>query len=244
MARQKKQEEAPPAAEWMNTYADMVTLLLCFFVLLFAMSKADEGRIKAFMAGFEGGAGVLDGGQMLEFEKNLGQMLEGNVEGVSEEELGDLQGALQAKVEAEGLSGQINVLRDERGIVIRVMDKIFFDPGEAIIKSESYPILRLVASILNAEEFKKRSILVEGHTDDDPVKNPYKYPTNWELSSARAVNVARFLIESTNVNPVRISPAGYSYYHPIAPNDSPENKAKNRRADIVILGETHESETP
>jgi len=244
VAREKKQQEETDTAGWMNTYADLVTLLLCFFVLLFAMSKADEGRIKAFMAGFEGGAGILDGGKMLEFEKNIGQMLESAVDGLSDEELGVLQNILQEMVESEQLTGQISVTRNERGIIISLMDKILFDPGLAEIKLEANTIIEQVGIILNMDEFKDRSVAVEGHSDNDPVRYVNMYPTNWELSTARATNVLRFLVEKSDVNPVRISAAGYSFYHPIAPNDTPENKAKNRRADIVILGDSYENTGP
>lgn len=246
MAREKKQvADDVDTGAWMNTYADLVTLLLCFFVLLFAMSKVDEGRIQAFLASFEGGAGVLEGGVMLEFEKNVGQMMESGTERMTESELAALQEQLQEMVEQEeSISGQISVTRKGNSIVISFMDKILFEPGEAAIKLESYPLIEQVGLILNAEQFLARDILVEGHTDSDPVKYKNKYPTNWELSTARATNVLRRLVENSGIDPVRISAAGYSHYHPVAPNDTPENKAKNRRADIVILGDSNNKTEP
>lgn len=244
MAREKKEQEETSGGDWMNTYADMVTLLLCFFVLLFAMSKTDAGRMSAFVAGFEGGAGVLDGGQMLEFEKNIGQLMETTAEGLTESEFSALENVLQDIVDNEQITGEISVKRNEKGIVISLMDKILFDPGLAEIKPESYPLIDQVASILNMEEFKERLVAVEGHGDNDPVRYVNLYPTNWELSTARATNVLRYLVEKCDLDPMRISAAGYSYYHPIAPNDTPENKAKNRRADIVILGGSYNNSEP
>lgn len=234
MAKERRrEEESGGGGDWLNTYADMVTLLLSFFVLLFALSQTDEGRIKAFFAGFNGGAGVLDGGTMLEFKKNIGEMLENAGDG-GNEELEYIQSALQESVETDIMS-ELSVVRDERGLVISFMNNVLFDPGEAQIKEEVLPVIAEVGNMLNAEPFSEYSVAIEGHTDTDPVKYVNRYPTNWELSTARATAVARYLVENSVVEPRRLSASGYSYYHPIAPNDTPENKARNRRVDIVIL---------
>ena len=124
------------------------------------------------------------------------------------------------------------------------MDNVFFDSGKADLKPESKEILKSIAEILNREEFKDKLIKVEGHTDTDPILYSKKYPTNWELSAIRATNVLRYLVEEENIEGNRISSSGYSYYRPIAPNDTRENKAKNRRVDIVILRSSFEEIEP
>ncbi|HHV37949.1 MAG TPA: OmpA family protein, partial [Tepidimicrobium sp.] len=112
------------------------------------------------------------------------------------------------------------------------------------LKPDSMEILDSISEILNMDEFKERLIKVEGHTDTDPILYTSEFPTNWELSSTRSSNVLRYLVEKRGIEGNRISLSGYSYYRPIAPNDTPENKAKNRRVDIVILGSSYEDIEP
>lgn len=232
MARRKKEKKDCPAGAplWMTTYSDMVTLLLAFFVLLFSFSEIDAEKFRSIMSSFQGGTGVLQGGKNLDFEPNpIDQELEVDTE------LQELQENLEEYVDTLGLGLSIKIVSEERGITIRFMDNIFFDSGSAIVKEQSFEILDAVSEILNREEFEQKQIKVEGHTDTDPILRSAKFPTNWELSSARATNVLRYLVESSDINGQRISSSGYSYYRNIAPNDTPENKAKNRRVDVVIL---------
>ncbi len=231
MARRKKKKSGGGGAPlWMTTYSDMVTLLLAFFVLLFSFSEIDAEKFRSIMSSFQGGTGVLEGGKNLDFEPNPA-----NQELEIDTELAGLQENLEEYVDTLGLGERIEIVPEERGIIIRFMDNIFFDSGSAIVKEQSFEILDAVSEILNREEFEQKQIKVEGHTDTDPILRSAKFPTNWELSSARATNVLRYLVESSDINGQRISSSGYSYYRNIAPNDTPENKAKNRRVDVVIL---------
>jgi len=232
MARRKRQEESSGGSpEWLTTYSDLVTLLLCFFVLLFSFSSVDAEKFQSIMKSFQGGSGVLSGGTTLDILPPIPVQDDLDVDS----ELQDLKEYLEEYADTLGLGDRIIILPEERGIVIRFMDNVFFDSGSADIKKESFDILKSVAEILNREEFLNRQIKVEGHTDSDPIYRSPKFPTNWELSSSRAVNVLRYLVEIEEINGKRISNSGYSYYREIAPNDTPENKAKNRRVDIVIL---------
>ena len=124
------------------------------------------------------------------------------------------------------------------------MEIFFFDSGSADIKPESFDILKAVAELLNRDEFAKRQIKVEGHTDADPILRSAKFPSNWELSSARATNVLRYLVEIESMDGKRISSSAYSYYRPIRPNDTAENKTKNRRVDLIILKDVYEELEP
>lgn len=231
MARRRRQEESSGGApEWLTTYSDMMTLLLCFFVLLFSFSSVDAEKFQSIMRSFQGGSGVLSGGTTLDIplipvEDDLDV----------ESELEDLKGFLEEYADTLGLGDRIIIQPEERGVVIRFMDNVFFDSGSADIKKESFEILKAVAEILNREEFSNRQIKIEGHTDSDPIYRSPRFPTNWELSSARATNVLRYLVEVETIDGKRVSSSGYSYYREIAPNDTPDNKAKNRRVDIVIL---------
>lgn len=232
MARRKKNKDksSPGSPLWLTTYSDMVTLLLAFFVLLFSFSEIDAEKFRSIMNSFQGGTGVLQGGKNLDLDQNpIDKELE------VDEELTGLKEDLEEYIETLGLGENIGIVPEERGIVIRFMDNVIFDSGSAVVKEESFKILDSVSEILNREEFEQRQIKVEGHTDSDPIYRSARFPTNWELSSARATNVLRYLVESSNISGERISSSGYSYYRNIAPNDTPDNKAKNRRVDVVIL---------
>ncbi|MBU5437700.1 OmpA family protein [Tissierella sp. MSJ-40] len=228
--RRRRVEESGGSPSWLTTYSDMVTLLLAFFVLLFSFSEIDAEKFRSIMNSFQGGTGVFDGSASLDFPKNVtgdDQYLE--------DELEKLKEYLEDYAETLGLGEEITLKVEERGLIVRFMDNVLFDSGKAALKPESIEILHSVAEILNREEFVDRHIKVEGHTDTDPIIRISKYPTNWELSSARATNVLRHLVEIEKIDGNRISSSGYSFYRPIAPNDTPNNKARNRRVDIVIL---------
>ena len=237
--RKRRKDEKSNVGNWLTTYSDMVTLLLCFFVLLFSFSEIDAQKFRSIMSSFQGGAGVLEGGTTLELEKDLEIS-----ESLLEEDLENLKGILEEYADSVGLGEEIILSVEERGLVVRFMDSVLFDSGKADLKPESKKILKNVADILNRDEFKDKLIKVEGHTDTDPIIYSKKYPTNWELSAIRATNVLRYLVEEGNIEGNRISSSGYSYYRPIAPNDTPENKAKNRRVDIVILQSSFEEIEP
>lgn len=240
MARKKRQKESSGGSpEWLTTYSDLVTLLLCFFVLLFSFSEIDASKFRNIMNSFQGGAGVLSGGTSLEPPINP---IEDDLD--VESELQDLLGYLDEYAETLGLGDKIIIQVEERGIVVRFMDNVFFDSGSADIKPESFDILKSVAELLNREEFAQRKIKVEGHTDSDPILRSAKFPTNWELSSARATNVLRYFVEIEAMDGSRVSSSGYSYHREIVPNDTIENKAKNRRVDIVILKDIYEELEP
>lgn len=235
MRRRRKTDE-DTGENWLSTYSDMVTLLLCFFVLLYTFSTLDVQRFKSVIASFQGGSGILNGADTLMPE-------EINFEKI-EDDLVSLKEILENYAMVSELEGEITISIEERGLIIRFMDRVLFDPGKADIKPESYDILNSIAEILNSEEFKDRLIKVEGHADTTPVDPADGFPTNWELSAIRATNVLRYLVEEKNIDGSRISCSGYSFYRPIAPNDTRENKAKNRRVDIVILNSIQEKTEP
>lgn len=240
MARKRREEESSGGSpEWMTTYSDLVTLLLCFFVLLFSFSSVDAEKFKAIMASFQGGAGVLSGGTSMDFPINP---IEEDLD--IEMDLRILMEYLQEYAETLNLEDEIVIQVEERGLVVRFADNLFFDSGSADIKEESVVILKTVAELLNREEFLNKQIKIEGHTDSDPIIRSAKFPTNWELSSARATNVLRYLVESESMDGARVSSSGYSYYRPIAPNDTAENKSQNRRVDIVILKDEYDELEP
>ncbi len=242
MARRRRTDNSKSgdtSRVWLTTYSDLVTLLLAFFVLLFSISEVDADKFRSIMSSFHGGTGVFEGekpSEPLPEIPNLDLELDDDLERLKE--------YMEDYLDTLGLGNMINVEIEERGIIIRFMDNVFFDSGSATIKGDSFEILESVAEILNKEEFINRQIKVEGHTDTVPLRKNSRFPTNWELSSARATNVLRYLVENAGIGGERISSSGYSYYRNIAPNDTAENKAKNRRVDVIILRDIYQDLEP
>ena len=234
--RRKPRSSKRGAPAWMTTYADMVTLLLTFFVLLYSFSTVDVQKFRAIIAAFQGTLGVLDGGKTI---SSVPAVNEGTLDidtafDISQKEIQQIQ-ALFEEVQsliAEGqLPGTVELVTDERGLVVRFADRAFFDLGKADIRTDALPVLEQVAEILRP---LPNQVRVEGHTDNLPIKTD-RFPSNWELSTARATSVIRFFIEEKQLDPERLSAAGYGEYRPIDTNESAAGRARNRRVDLVIL---------
>lgn len=232
---------------WLVTYADMITLLLALFIMLYAISTLDIQRFKALIEEFQalfsgGGSVVMSGGKGMlrlgapESQKPLVvPLLPGK-----KPEMHDEEETLEKFVEREKLEGKILIHREERGLVVSMLtDGIFFERGSAELSEEAKRVLRQIAPILKGSG---RLIRVEGHTCDLPIHTP-KYPSNWELSVARATNVVRYLI-ACGVPPNRLSAVGYGEFRPMFPNTNEENRRLNRRVDIVLLSESAKKSEP
>lgn len=211
----------------MTTYSDMVTLLLAFFVLLFSMSSLDIHKFQAILEAFRGSLGVLDGGMSI----NTDIGLQSYSADIAIEQLHQLQSELKDFLEFEGLNNTVMLEMEERGLIIRFADQVFFDLGKADLKPEAVRILDHLGPLLKD---LPNPIRIEGHTDNLPIKSP-QFPSNWELSTYRATSVIRYLVEALGFDPDRLSAAGYGEYRPIADNNSAENRALNRRVDLTIL---------
>ncbi len=246
MARRRREENQPAGSPaWMTTYADIVTLLLAFFVILFSMSEIDIEKFKAVISSFQGSLGVLEGGQVLEEGELNAENMNDYYEEIyrhsitpteeSDEEFGDLQARVQEYIQAEGLDASVLVSLESQGLMLRFQDDVLFDSTEAELKSEAEEVLRFITDILQEEDLEDKFIRVEGHTDNLPMLPGSDFETNWELSVARAVSAGRYMIEEENIDPSRISMAGYAEHQPIAGNNTPEGRGQNRRVDIVIL---------
>lgn len=234
MSRKKKEEERKAGApEWMATYADTVTLLLCFFVLLFASSNVDSQKYKAIVHSLSGALGVLDSGTTISLEPLISNYPSDNPTDAptESEELSEMQEEIQKILEDSKLSGQVKLQVNERGLLIRFLENVLFDSGKANLKPQAMEIIDKVSEIL--KETPKR-VIVEGHTDNIPISTS-KFPSNWELSTTRAVNVVKYMIDQNGIDAVRLSAAGYADQHPINENNSIEGRRNNRRVDMVIL---------
>lgn len=229
MALKKKPKEPPPGAPlWMTSYGDMVTQILIFFVMLFTFSSIDAARFRelaiSLQSAFKGGTGILPGGQSISVE-TLGP------ERANLAQLTEAMHQVLNIVESSGLKGAVEASVNERGLVISIKDSTFFDLGKADLKPRSREILSKIGIALKD---LPNQIRIEGHTDNLPINTP-QFPSNWELSTARATTVLRYLVENVGLSPQKLSAVGYGEFRPRYPNDTEEHRAKNRRVDIVVL---------
>lgn len=286
------QAKPPDTGRWLVSYADFITVMMIFFIVLWTTARVDEDKFQQLgqamsMAFFPsgnlmpqpgppgaGGLGSGDGegpadgtedgsedgdvawpldpvppdagdgpdgldpGAIPGIDPGIDPVIPGLESGVhpwtglpiSPEDAG-----LGLAEQLPGLidSGELQVVRSERGIVISVQNSVLFDSGSAEVRGEAVPVLEEVAAALRHLD---NSVLVEGYTDNVPIQTA-AFPSNWELSSARATNVLRHLLAAGDLEPDRFAAVGYGEYRNIYPNDTEENRQKNRRVDIVILNE-------
>lgn len=227
MRSRRRKDDSAVTGSWLTTYSDMMSLLLAFFVLLFSFSMIDEHKFATFITAFQEYIGIIGEGQAALEQPGPLPM---DYSDVGQRQLWELFEELVELIEQEGLTG-VQLDLQERGLVVRFAEQVFFDLGEATLKPEARETLRKLAGTLRS---LPNPLRVEGHTDNLPINTP-RFPSNWELSVHRATNVVRFLIEEEGFDPQKLSAAGYSEYRPLKPNDSAENRAMNRRVDIVIL---------
>ena len=241
MAKKKKAEEHENLERWLVSYADFMTLLFATFVVLYALAQSDVNSFKniadalnrAFnqnifdnqTALMEGRDSILDGAT----GETSPLMLEYMSQRYEQTSYEDIKKDVE-KMKEDGVSAKI----DERGLVIRLDENaVKFAPGSAELRKESYKIISKLSKIIK-ERFSIHYIQVEGHTDSDKISSD-KYPSNWELSSARASSVIRYMIASENFNPKLFIATGLADTIPIAANTTSQNKSKNRRVEIIIL---------
>lgn len=233
------------APEWMVTYGDLVTLLMCFFVLLFAFSEIDAQKFDAVMQSFQGSAGVLEAGKslsedMLVFDASPERDTTPETTEIEKLEIlqnmmSDIKDELYEMFEGGELEEDLEFIFEEDKLIIRLKNNILFDSAKADIKEGALPILATIGGVLQDEKFEGTQISIEGHTDNVPI-NTVRFPSNWELSGARAVSVLRYFIGTLGFSESRLSIAGYAEFNPLDSNDTAEGRASNRRVEIVIEG--------
>ncbi|MDR2303715.1 MAG: flagellar motor protein MotB [Treponema sp.] len=247
MARKKKEVEGPTGQEWLTTYSDMVTLMLCFFVIMFNPDESTSSQMEQIAASMNAlGLGMMAGGNTLSAGRNAD--LGNTVMSLPSMERGRSLGTALRKAVSifspEIKSQKIRVTQDERGLVITLASDAFFNPASARINIEqTRDILLRLGTLLVSDDIrdkngKLRPIRIEGHTDDETT-DPYgPWESNWELSTARSINVLRYLSD-IGVEEKRFQVAGFADTKPIADNSTPEGRAYNRRVDIIILDDGH-----
>lgn len=261
MAKRKKEEASGPSKAWMDTFADLMNLLLCFFVLLFSMSTVDAQKFEAIAESFSqtfsiftsGSTAIGDGmlisngvSQLNELDKyitSMGKAAESDEETNELDEIQDkieemklaeaekLAERIEEAVEESRMEDQIEIDFTTQYVQLTLKGAILFDSGSAELKEDAMPVVEKVALIL--ERYAENTIEIEGHTDNIPIGNS-RYGSNDELSSSRALSMFNYLVNNTALEPARIKHSGRGEYMPIADNSTPEGRAKNRRIEIKI----------
>jgi len=235
-AEEAKAEQGSP--KWMATFADLVTLLMCFFVLLFAMSTTQQETYKELVKSLRSAlgaqavpqSGTREGLTMHPVpseEPSENQQID-ELGGMIEKEMEDIVSEVRELVLFNKLGGEVSVTKNEDGVVITMSDLLLFAEGGTTLSDKGLDILRKVAVVLSKLAYH---VKIKGHTDSAPISSA-RYPSNWELSSARASTVVRHLVDN-GVPPFYISAEGYAQYHPVATNDTASGRARNRRVEIV-----------
>lgn len=242
MSKKKRRNsfEEMPSDGWLGTYSDTITLLLTFFILLYSMSTIDEAKFKQLSKAFNEMLIGKVGDSVLQYN-----LYNGEVPVVGGEEQGEADGDIMIPssdsmydevkkfAAANKLEQVVEITEDERGVILQLKDSILFESGQAVLKTESKNILDKLADLIRE---MPNSIVIEGHTDNVPIET-MDYKNNWELSTARSLSVVSYFIDAKNLNPSRFSAAGYGEYKPLLENTSLENRAKNRRVNILIVAE-------
>ncbi len=216
-------DDMPTAPFWMVTFSDMVTLLLTFFVMIVAMSEVEVKKFEEALSYFQGSTGLLmqEGGPP---DVATGEQFKSREQAAHYEELLD-------HLKADNLEDDVQVELTDRGIHIIITDSVMFRSGEAVLIEPSRTILKLLSTLIDETV---ASVVVEGHTDDRPIHTA-RYPSNWELSAARAASTVRFLHAQTDaLAPSQYVVIGYGPYRPVATNETSEGRAQNRRVEILL----------
>lgn len=254
LARRIKKQESPNNHErWLLSYADFITLVLIFFIVMYAMSKIDVQKYEVLSQALKlefkqadtllpkgsGISGQLDpakgGADPSKLEKEKGEQEKKAQQAErekKEKQLEDLLQQVRAYIQENKLEQQVSAADTPRGVAVTLNDLFLFDLGKADLKPPALPILNQLATLLPT---LNATISIEGHTDDLPLATGSLYRDNWGLSQARSLSVLRYFINNTQLDEKKFVSTAYADTQPVVPNTSAENRAKNRRVEIVVL---------
>jgi chemotaxis protein MotB len=264
MARKKKHPEHVNHERWLVSYADFITLLFAFFVVMFAASNSDKKKAGQVAQSVQSAFTDLaiftpsgkkvplydDGGVPASTTSVIGsmqskfsntQVVPGGGKGDSDKQatIAEVKAQIEKALQVQLENKSVRVTSDERGLTISLSEAGFFSPGSEILQPVGVDVLnQIVANLMTLPN----PVRVEGHTDNTPIHTA-RFPSNWELSTARATYILQYLINA-KVPPARMSAVGYGEYRPVVSNATPEGRAENRRVDVVILGESAQKLEP
>ena len=245
MARKKKHPEHVNHERWLVSYADFITLLFAFFVVMFAVSQVDSKKVGRFSESFERalesnafnskGKGLLpaEGSKKKPLQVKDPKAPSPIKTGVLPGEKAQIRANLDKRSKLARVLNGLTILDIHGELVLRLPERLMFAVGDAQISDDGREALGLIADEVATRHVRLR---IEGHTDNAPIRTA-RFPSNWELSTTRSTSVVAFLIDTKKIDPARLSAAGYGEYHPVSENDSVEGRAMNRRVDIVVVAE-------
>ncbi len=257
---------------WLVSYADMMTLLMVLFIVMFAISQVDQKKFAALKDGLStgfgatssapigGGADILDGGgaappQVVVYEgtgavtpsdtaSKVTSMKDGSTAATTAatteaakaeaKRLADIEAQIRAALKSKGLQGAVRFKVTDRGLVVALIsDDVFFESASATLRPRGQQVLSAVLPVIRRVP---NDVAIEGHANHLKVNSPL-YPSNWELSAARAAGVARWFVDSGHVTDTRLSPTGYGSARPLYPENDPRSVRFNRRVDLVLISD-------
>ncbi|MBM7567484.1 flagellar motor protein MotB [Paenibacillus sacheonensis] len=250
--RHKKEEHEEHADEtWLIPYADLLTLLLALFIVLYAMSSTDSKKFqdmsKAFNVAFNSGMGVLTESSVIardnmmqnanspkryEDTKDMSKEQREALKKQEQEDLEKLKKQVDQYINTNGLTTQLDTKLNQSQLTITISDSSLFAPGSARVKPESRKLAVAISNMLT--KYSDYEVIVSGHTDNVPINNA-EFESNWELSSMRAIRFMNIVLDNKKLNPKNFSNIGYGEYHPIAGNDTAAGRSKNRRVEVSII---------
>lgn len=247
--RKKKHDEEHVSEAWLIPYADILTLLLALFIVLFSMSSVNEVKFQAMSQAFNvaltGGTGFLDYESPIPPAFDSGMVDENSPgehkdrDSVEQEKLGQLQDKVEQYIEEKGLEGKLETSLTDEGLLLLIGDNVLFESGSADVRQKDVTIANEISELLVMSP--PRNIIISGHTDNVPIGTA-RFASNWELSVMRAINFMKLVLRNEQLDPSMFSAKGFGEYNPIASNDTSEGRAKNRRVEILIMPYTYTNE--
>ena len=259
MARKKKEDPPKGSPAWMNTFSDLMNLLLCFFVLLFSMSSVEEDKFQALVASFQNtfsilpnGGSAIGEGTLISSGVSQLEMLDAYykdkansesdeesddkdvTEAYREQELSEsekMAEEIEDAINKYGISDEVDVSFNAEYVLLNMNGALLFDSGKAEVKSEAYPLIDKLGKVI--QKYDKNIIEVEGHTDNVPISGGF-YKNNMWLSTARATEVFEYFVHTKKLKAKYLEPTGRAAYEPVASNKTQKGRAQNRRVEIKI----------
>ncbi|MDK9710576.1 flagellar motor protein MotB [Acidaminobacter sp.] len=245
MARRRKKnfDEASSGSQgWIVTFSDLMTLLLTFFILLYSFSTLDIIKFKQAAASLQsvlsGNPSTMifnetpSGADQLPFDPMVQmQVPQSKDQTTLDSEIVEMFEMIQAFIKENGLSADLEVTYNAKGVLVNISEAVLFESGKAEIKTDGQMLLDTISKLLTTID---NDIEIQGHTDNQPIQTD-KYPTNWELSVDRAVQVTRYFVQRHQIEPDRLKAAGFAEFQPLVPNSTYENRALNRRVNLLII---------
>ncbi len=230
----EEKKKCPSGAPmWMTTFSDLMSLLLCFFVLLLSFSEMDVARFKEVAGSLKDAFGVQRQEIIYDIPKGLDIV---SKEFTPQFTVDELLERVKSAIKLELIKGEIEIEALEDRVVLRLKDEILFDPGSAQLRPAARPILIKLAQALAGFDGE---VLVAGHTDSIPPRPGSRWRSNWELSAVRATMVLEFLLSQKTIAPYQTAAIGYGDSRPLYPNDTPQHRAANRRVEIILIQKGH-----